>query len=133
MLVHVEKFQLSHASSLNFCSSSFQSIGYEAKQKRVDQTLKLQINLHSCKTHFICPSYSFYSSTDISTYSNVCYRMLTSMVISFARKLDTLSNSGCALTFNKGKESLPFPNKITKSFAIGKSRFLMVSKHECIY
>ena len=41
--------------------------------------------------------------------------MLTSMVTSFTRKLDTLCNSGCALNGNEGTESLPFPYKITKS------------------
>ena len=33
--------------------------------------------------------------------------MLTSMVTSFTRKLDTLSNSGSALSGNEGAESLP--------------------------
>ena len=44
--------------------------------------------------------------------------MLASMVTSFARKLGTLFNYGCAMSGNEGTESLPFPYKITKCFPL---------------
>ena len=46
------------------------------------------------------------------------YRMLASMVRSFARRLGTLFSYQCTMSGNEGTEFLPFPYKITKCFLL---------------